>query len=130
MTPEHAAWVCRYVLAPREIPPQPVRCPCQIVSNACEDDRHGECGHTQWIAWDGTEEETVIGRGHGPFPCRGSFGLNRGDATVYLADRECRVWCNCRCHQSAPEPTEAPAFVEQMGLFGLVITDHPQEQSA
>ncbi|MFJ9239753.1 hypothetical protein ACIRJ3_32800 [Streptomyces anulatus] len=112
-----ATWIRDTVFAPKEIPPQSARCPCQIVSNACEHGRHGECGHEQWVAWRGTEPETVIGRGHGPFPCRGSFGLNRSDATVYLADRRCRVRCNCRCHQPVPDPTPPPSASAQDGLF-------------
>ncbi|MGW0868861.1 hypothetical protein ACWD3Z_00050 [Streptomyces sp. NPDC002740] len=88
------------VFAPKEIPPQPARCPCQVVSNTCEYGRHHECGYERWIAWHGTEEETVVGWGHDPYPHRGSFGLNHSDAMAYLADRRGR--CNCSCRQPAP----------------------------
>ncbi|MEU3399426.1 hypothetical protein [Streptomyces filamentosus] len=112
-----AAWVRDHVLAPKEIPPARAECPCQIVSNACEYARHERCGHEQWIAWGPYHEETVIGRGFGPFPCKGAFGLNRSQATVYLADRRCRTRCNCHCHQPPPQPTPAPPVTEQLGLF-------------
>lgn len=112
-----AAWVRDYVLAPKEIPPARAECPCQIVSNACEHARHKRCGHDQWTAWGPYYEETVIGRGFGPFPCKGAFGLNRSQATVYLADRRCRTRCNCHCHQPPPQPTPVPPVTEQLGLF-------------
>ncbi|MFE7954423.1 hypothetical protein [Streptomyces sp. NPDC057413] len=118
MTPEQATWVEEHVLAPKEIPPAYPRCPCQIVSSACETGEHGDCGHDYWTTYECPEPETVIGRGHGPFPCKGAFGLNYGSATVHLADRRCRVWCNCHCHQPVPQPTAAPEHQEQLDLFG------------
>ncbi len=118
-TPEQAAWIRDEVLAPLEIPPAWPQCPCQGVSDACEHSQHDECGHEQWIAWGGYEHETVIGRGHGPFPCKGASGLS-SDADVYLADRVCRARCNCHCHQPPPQPTTAPERQEQLDLFATV----------
>ncbi|CAL9665844.1 hypothetical protein SUDANB145_07156 (plasmid) [Streptomyces sp. enrichment culture] len=117
MTPDQAAWVRQHVLAPRDIPPADSECPCQGRSNACEHGRHDDCGHDQWVAWGGYEAETVIGRGYGPFPCEGAFGLDRGTATVYLADRQCRHRCNCHCHQPVPQATAVPRQLEQLDLF-------------
>jgi hypothetical protein len=117
-----AAWIREYVFAPLEIPPAETDCPCQITSNACRYGRHGECGHEQWIAWGPYHPETIIGRGHGPFPCRGAFGLNRSKATVYLADRRCRTRCNCLCHQPPPEPTPPPTDTTQISLFEATDT--------
>jgi hypothetical protein len=117
MAPEEGTWVARVVLAPKEIPPAYAQCPCQGISNACKTGEHHRCGHEQWIAWGPYHPEAIIGRGHGPFPCRGSFGLNVSKATVYLADRRCRTRCNCHCHQPPPEPTPAPAGAEQLDLL-------------
>ncbi|MCG0066271.1 hypothetical protein L0F81_23770 [Streptomyces tricolor] len=119
MTPEQATWVQEHVLTPREIPPPAARCPCQIVSNACETGEHSDCGHDYWTTHQCPERETVIGQGFGPFPCKGSLRLY-GNADVYLADRQCRVWCNCHCHQPAPQPTAAPHRTEQLDLFAAV----------
>ncbi|GAA1110898.1 hypothetical protein [Streptomyces javensis] len=117
--PADAAWIRDHVLAPLEIPPAWPECSCQGISNACRYGTHGDCGHDQWVAWWGTEPETVIGGGFGPFPCRGSFGLNRSDATVYLADRKCHTRCNCHCHchQPPPPPSPAPTHTEQLDLL-------------
>ncbi|MFF4409746.1 hypothetical protein [Streptomyces sp. NPDC001404] len=117
MSEDPAAWIREHILAPLEIPPAEAECPCQITSNACRYDRHNDCGHDQWVAWRGTEPETVIGQGFGPFPCKGAFGLNRSNATVYLADRKCHTRCNCHCHQPPPQPSTAPPFTEQIDLF-------------
>ncbi|MER5302175.1 hypothetical protein ABT039_22330 [Streptomyces lasiicapitis] len=117
MPPAAAAWIREHVLAPREIPPASAECPCQGVSHACRCNQHGECGHDQWIEWGGTESETIIGQGFGPFPCKGALGLRRSDATVYLADRRCHTRCNCLCHQPAPKPSSAPTHTEQLDLF-------------
>ena len=116
MTDDEADWVRQHVLAPLEIPPAWPQCPCQGESNACAHGQHDECGHDQWIAWGGYEHETVIGRGHAGFPCKGSLGLY-GTADVYLADRLCRPRCCCPCHQPPPEPTDAPEHQEQLDLF-------------
>lgn len=117
MTPAQATWVQDHVLSPRQIPPADPNCPCQGISNACQHGEHTDCGHDQWIAWWGTEPETVIGSGFSTSPCRGSAGIDRGQATVYLADRECHTRCNCLCHQPVPEPSAAPERTEQIALF-------------
>ncbi|WP_435245197.1 hypothetical protein [Streptomyces tendae] len=118
MPDSDAAWVRAHVLAPKKIPPAWHECPCQGLSNACDDGRHTECGHDQWVAWWGRDPETVIQRYAGS-PCAGAFGLNRGQATVYLADRECWTRCNCHCHQPPPEHSTAPPpeHTEQLDLF-------------
>jgi hypothetical protein len=115
--PAEAAWIREHVLAPREIPPAYPQCACQGLSNACQYGGHDDCGHDHWAASAETEEETVIGRGHGPFPCKGASGLDRGQATVYLADRLCRARCNCYCHQPPPPPTALPTDTVQGGLW-------------
>ncbi|MGW1595282.1 hypothetical protein [Streptomyces sp. NPDC002343] len=117
MRPAQATWVQDHVLAPRQIPPADPECPCQGVSDACQHGEHTDCGHDQWIAWWGTEPETVIGSGFSTSPCRGSADLDRGQATVYLADRECHTRCNCHCHQPVPEPGQAPREIKQLALF-------------
>ncbi|MEY9837406.1 hypothetical protein [Streptacidiphilus sp. EB103A] len=118
MTPEQAAWVCAHVLAPRQIPAQPEQCPCQITSSCCRRGEHHRCGHEQWQAWGGFDPETVIGRGWGPFPASGRINGGFSLPRVYLADRECRTYCNCFCHRPPPEGRPVPAG-EQLDLFAL-----------
>jgi hypothetical protein len=115
MTPEQAAWVRVHVLAPRKIPAQYEQCACQITSNACLYGEHSCCGHDYWQEFPRTAPETVIGRGWGPFPAKGVFPM-RATGDVYLADRTCRTYCNCPCHEPPREFTPVPAG-SQLDLF-------------
>lgn len=118
MTGEAGEWVWRHVLAPCGVYPQQPHCPCQITASACERGEHDECGHDYWVRYEQPEPEGRLLSTVG-MPVVDESSPFAAGIDVWLADRACRTYCNCPCHQPPPEPATNGSLGagDQLDLF-------------
>lgn len=122
MTQDEAAWVREHAwndfqrrveaYAPEDV----AKCPCQMpkLSDECEAGRCGSCN-----GWDGYP--VPEGAIHWPMGTCAGFkrcyeSMPYTAAFVQLADRKCRWFCSCSCHEAGH------VLRDQLGLFDLAGT--------
>lgn len=114
MSPTEAEWIYTTVLRPKEVPPARV-CPCLTTSSSCRSGRHGDCGHDSWTRYPQPSPECYLVR-WGTWPVRDGTRRFAPRLPLWLADRTCRLRCNCDCHTSPAAPDEVPEG-DQLALF-------------